>query len=416
MYRDNIDSRGVKWIGEVAERLSINAVKQHYDIQLGKMLQNTAESEQDISVPYLKALHVLWGLVEIEDLPHMWASPSEILQYGVKSGDLLVCEGGEVGRAGVVDSPPEECIIQNALHRVRSKTGANVRYLHYVLHLVSSAGWFDVLCNKATIAHFTREKFADLQIPISSNVEQIRIAAFLDRETTRIDQLIAKKERQIELLQEKRSALISHAVTKGLNPKAKMKDSGIEWLGEIPEHWEVKRLKRIARLRSGESITSSDIGDSGEYPVYGGNGLRGYTAFYTHEGEFVLIGRQGALCGCINYASGRFWASEHAVVVSPIVEIATIWLGELLRTMELNRYSQSAAQPGLAVETIAALFIPAPPFVEQTAIASILKRETERIDALSEKIRHSIERLQEYRTALISAAVTGKIDVREMVA
>lgn len=101
----------------------------------------------------------------------------------------------------------------------------------------------------------------------------------------------------------------------------------MESLREIPENWELKRLKRLARLRSGELITSHEIDESGEYPVYGGNGLRGYTSLYTHDGQFVLIGRQGALCGCINYARGRFWASEHAVVVAPISCVATQWLG-----------------------------------------------------------------------------------------
>ena len=96
-----------------------------------------------------------------------------------------------------------------------------------------------------------------------------------------------------------------------------MKDSGVEWLGEIPKNWEVKKLKYVASLKSGDSITSNNIKDEGIYPVYGGNGLRGYTSNYTHSGKYILIGRQGALCGNINYASNEFWASEHAVVVNP---------------------------------------------------------------------------------------------------
>lgn len=252
----------------------------------------------------------------------------------------------------------------------------------------------------------------NLRHPIPSLDEQGAIAVFLDRETGRIDALIGKKARQIELLREKRAALISHVVTKGLDPNAPMKGSGIEWLGQIPAHWDIRRLKRIAQLRSGESITSSDIHDNGEFPVYGGNGLRGYTSRFTHEGEYPLIGRQGALCGCINYASGSFWASEHAVVVSIRGGNKTKWLGELLRAMNLNQYSQSAAQPGIAVENIAALFLPIPPINEQRAIAAFLDRETGRIDAIVEKVRTSIDKLREYRTALISAAVTGKIDVR----
>jgi len=186
----------------------------------------------------------------------------------------------------------------------------------------------------------------------------------------------------------------------------KYKDSGVQWLGQVPEHWEVKRLSYLALLKSGESITSEQIAEGGDYPVYGGNGLRGNYLAYTHEGSFVLIGRQGALCGNINYATGRFWASEHAVVVNPLEAIATRWLGELLYSMNLNQYSVSAAQPGLSVSQIGSLKIPVPPLPEQTAIADFLDWETGRIDTLVAKKRRLIALLGEKRTALISRTVT----------
>lgn len=245
--------------------------------------------------------------------------------------------------------------------------------------------------------------------------EQQAIATFLDRETRRIDGLITKKQRLLELLAEQRTALISRAVTKGLNPDVKTKPSGVEWLGDVPEHWKVKRLKHIVALKSGDGITVEEFEDDGDYPVFGGNGFRGFTNHYTHDGSYVLIGRQGALCGNINYAEGKFWASEHAVVATPSKPVATFWLGELLRIMNLNQYSVSAAQPGLAIDRIKELFLPFPPIQEQRIIAAFLNRETAKIDALSTKVTAVIERLKEYRTALISSAVTGKIDVREAI-
>lgn len=242
--------------------------------------------------------------------------------------------------------------------------------------------------------------------------EQHILAAFLDQETAQIDTLIAKQERLIATLQEKRLALIAHAVTKGLNPDTPMKESGVEWLGEVPSHWKILKLKRIASLKSGSGINSDKIEPEGDYPVFGGNGIRGYTEQYSHEGYYALIGRQGALCGNINYAKGRFWASEHAVVVSPTTNLVTKWLGELLRAMNLNQYSISAAQPGLSVEMVSNLFVPYPSFIEQQSIVTFLTQETSKIDTLIEKAKAVIERLQERRSALISAAVTGKIDVR----
>lgn len=184
------------------------------------------------------------------------------------------------------------------------------------------------------------------------------------------------------------------------------KDSGVEWLGEVPEHWETCALKRVVSMKSGDTITSENIKESGDFPVFGGNGLRGYTNSYTHHGTYALIGRQGALCGNINYAKGKFWASEHAVVVSPIQPVETFWLGELLRSMNLNQYSVSAAQPGLSVEIVGNLRIPFPPATEQQKIAAFLDRETAKIDALIAEQQRLIELLKEKRQAVISHAVT----------
>jgi len=191
-----------------------------------------------------------------------------------------------------------------------------------------------------------------------------------------------------------------------------MKPSGLAWAPEVPAHWTVKKLAFIASLKSGDSITSDDIRDDGPYPVYGGNGLRGYADGFTHHGEYALIGRQGALCGNINYAKGEFWASEHAVVVAPREEVAVRWLGEVLRAMDLNQYSASAAQPGLAVDTISALKVPIPPLKEQRAIADYLDRETARLDALVAAKERVLGLLAEKRRALITRAVTRGLDPR----
>lgn len=174
--------------------------------------------------------------------------------------------------------------------------------------------------------------------------------------------------------------------------------------------WPLTRLKFVASLRSGDSITADSIEDTGDYPVFGGNGLRGFTSRYTHDGDFVLIGRQGALCGNINYASGRFWASEHAVVVDTHGKANIRWLGELLRSLNLNQYSQSAAQPGLAVDVIANIEISVPPLAEQRAIADYLDRETGRIDRLVAAKERLLDLLAEKRSALIARAVIRGLD------
>jgi type I restriction enzyme S subunit len=246
----------------------------------------------------------------------------------------------------------------------------------------------------------------------SSMEEQTAIANYLDHKTSQIDHLIAKKEQFIKLLEEERVAVINQAVTKGLDPNVPMKDSGVEWLGEIPKHWEVKRIKYIANLKSGNNIVSEQITSEGKYPVYGGNGQRGYFSDYTNDGNFVLIGRQGALCGNINFATNKFWASEHAIVCYLEVNNNWLWFGKLLDSMNLNQYNQSAAQPGLAVGVIKNLYIPYPNFDEQNMIFEFINNYEFRTEKLIQKTRLEIELLKEYKTALISEVVTGKVDVR----
>lgn len=184
------------------------------------------------------------------------------------------------------------------------------------------------------------------------------------------------------------------------------RDSGINWLPTVPSHWDVCALKRVASLKSGDSITSEQISEVGDYAVYGGNGLRGFTSSFTHNGRYAIVGRQGALCGNVNYAQGRFWASEHALVATPIKPVETTYLGELLRAMNLNQYSVSAAQPGLSAELISNIGVPYPPLNEQAAIATYLDRETAKIDALIAEQEKLIALLAEKRQATISHAVT----------
>ncbi len=195
-----------------------------------------------------------------------------------------------------------------------------------------------------------------------------------------------------------------------MKPYPKYKDSGVEWLGQIPAHWVMKKIKYIAELKSGDNITSDQISDNGNYPVYGGNGLRGYYDSYTHEGAYTLIGRQGALCGNINYASGKFWASEHAVIATFKGEYELKWFGELLRAMNLNQYSVSAAQPGLSVDNIKNLSGPVPSKNEQATIAAYLDRKTTEIDKLIANKERLIELYEEEKKAVINQAVTKGLD------
>ena len=197
----------------------------------------------------------------------------------------------------------------------------------------------------------------------------------------------------------------------------KMKDSGIEWIGEIPEWWEVVPIKRLCTMQAGKNLTSEQIAPEGTYPVYGGNGIRGFFSDYNCDGQFLTVGRQGALCGNVHKINGKIWATEHAVITTPSSYTILDFLYYLLIGMDLNQYvSSTAAQPGLAVGTLLNLKTCYPcSTLEQTQISNYLNAKCTEIDTMLSKTRASIEEYKKLKQAVITQAVTkGVRGEREM--
>jgi type I restriction enzyme S subunit len=287
------------------------------------------------------------------------------------------------------------------------------KYTYYLLISDGSRQHLEAVAKGVGYPAVDDKDFITLKFSIPSLEEQRRIAAYLDKTCAAIDKVIEAKQKQLAILDALRKSIIHKAVTRGLDDSVELKDSGVEWLGRIPRHWKVRRIKDIVALNSGDSITSDSITLSGNYPVFGGNGLRGFTTSYTHDGYHVLIGRQGALCGNINYTEGKFWASEHAVVATTLTRHDTFWLGELLRVMNLNQYSNAAAQPGLAVEKIKFLQLPVPSYEEQHHIASFIRGKIVKNEELVSDLQNQISTLEQYRKSLIHECVTGKRKITE---
>lgn len=191
----------------------------------------------------------------------------------------------------------------------------------------------------------------------------------------------------------------------------KMRDSGIPWIGEVPEGWEFSKIKYHCTMKSGDNITALDISDNGEYPVYGGNGLRGFYKIYNKNGNHILIGRQGALAGNVHLANGKFWATDHAVVVTLKNDVFINYFFRMLESMNLNQYAfDTAAQPGLSVSRIINLNIVLPNLDEQHRIADFLDSKCSEIDTLIENLRARMESAKEYKKAVITEAVTKGLD------
>ena len=299
----------IEWLGKMPTAWTVTALKHGYSVTLGKMLQPEPRDRVDELLPYLRAANIQWGGVDTSNVKSMWLSPKERATLRLEEGDLLVSEGGDVGRCCVWNRELPECYIQNSINRVRSVGRNSNRFLYYWLLSLKEKDYIDVICSKSTIAYLTVEKLEQIPVPMPIPAEQTQIAAFLDYETANIDALIEKQQQLIALLKEKRQAVISHAVTKGLNPDAPMRDSGVEWLGEVPAHWEVGRYKNIFRIDQGVAFKSSEyVADSNVVSVRMGNIKKGGRLDLDHKVVYLPSSYKSEYC--------RYQLSEDDLIIA----------------------------------------------------------------------------------------------------
>ncbi len=242
---------------------------------------------------------------------------------------------------------------------------------------------------KTSFVHVKKADLVQVSLPIPPLPEQRAIATALSD----VDALLAKLDALVAKKRDLKRATMQQLLT------------GQTRLPGFGGAWEMKQFSDICHMKSGEGITSADIDDHSKFPCYGGNGLRGYTACYTHAGSYALIGRQGALCGNVQSVNGEFFASEHAIVVTPLNETDIHWLAAILKRMKLNQYSESSAQPGLSVSRLLAFSLNVPPFEEQTAIATILSDMDTELAALQTRR----DKTHALKQGMMQALLTGRI-------
>ena len=343
-------------------------------------------------------------------------------------GDMLVTTRGTIGRCMIVPVGAPRGILHPCLLRIQIEK--RIAYDHYVEYLIQDSGLIltqlEYMSNATTIEVIYSDSFKEAFLPLPPLPEQRAIAAILDRETARIDALVTKKERLIELLQEKRAALISHMVTRGLDSNVPTKDSGVEWLGEVPAHWEVKRLKYTAPLR-GTRLESKSKGD-----VYIGlENIESWTGRLIMEYKTETVEPAANLfqAGDVLFGKLRPYlakvvrpdicgvSSSEIIALSP-VEYSQSYLFYCLLNKPyiqyVNMLTYGTKMPRVSPEQVGDSLLPFPTLIEQRKIAAFLDRETGKIDTLIAKVRDAIAHMKELRQGLISAAVTGKIDVRKV--
>ena len=347
-------------------------------------------------------------------------------QYLLKDLDILLARSGAtVGKSFIYREDFGNCCYAGYL--IKASCDPTKLNPEYAFWFFQSAQYWQYIAGsqiQATIQNVSAEKYGEMYLPLPSSInEQNHIAAFLDHETAKIDSLIEKQQQLIELLKEKRQAVISHAVTKGLNPDAPIKDSGVEWLGEVPEHWVCCAIKY--QLFSQDSrripLSSEERGKKhGEYRYYGASGVIDFIDEYIFDESNVLVGEDGANLVNRNTplafaAHGKYWVNNHAHILKPLDGLADYW-AEVIEIIDVNPMVSGSAQPKLTAEALNNLKIAFPLDIEERlSIESFIQVQKNKYDTLIKSANTQVFLLKERRTALISAAVTGKIDVRNWV-
>ena len=411
---------GSPWLGDVPEHWEVRRLRTVAGLRVSNVDKHTYEDEFPVRLCNYVDVYKNDRITPAMPFLTATASRDEIERFRLERDDVLITKDSEawddIGVPALVTETADDLLSGYHLALLRPFKEILGAYLVRTLQSKEVAYQFHIRANGVTRYGLTHTGIKSICIPLPPLPEQAAIVRYLDHADRRIRRYVSAKRKLIALLEEEKQAIVNRAVTRGLDPNVRLKPSGVEWLGDVPEHWEVRRLKTICGMKSGEGITAESIEAAGEYPVYGGNGLRGYASSYTHDGAFALIGRQGALCGNVHITRGQFWASEHAVVAALDAGHEIDWFGAILTAMNLNQYSIAAAQPGLAVERILNLYLPVPHLQEQKNIANHIEGATADIVAAVARARRQMELVQEYRTRLIADVVTGKLDVREAVA
>lgn len=434
-YKDS----GVEWLGRVPEHWQIKRLKHIANVQTGVAKGKDNEGKDTIEVPYLRVANVQDGYLSLDDVATIEIPREDLTRYSLQPGDVLMNEGGDfdkLGRGSVWQGEIEPCIHQNHVFAVRP-TAVSSAWLNAFTGSLAAQFYFMGRAKQSTnLASISSSNIMELPVAIPPANEVDLLLAHLDRETVRIDALIEKKTRFIELLREKRQALITHAVTRGLDPSVKMKDSGLEWLGEVPEHWDALPLRRV--------VTAVKTGDtpSEEQPSPDADGLAWYTpgdfgnslvltssekrvsalAVSTGEAKVypagaVLVVSIGATLGKVGYLVESASANQQINAVIPNSRVSGYFLAYSLSVKtEAMWFLANAATIGIMnQEKTKEIWLAVPSPSEQKAITEYLDKGTGRLDSLIGKTERSIELLKERRSALITAAVTGQIDLREAV-
>lgn len=421
------------WLGTVPEGWVVAPLGSRYEIQLGQML-NEERAVGSERLPYLRNVNVQWDRFDLSDVAEMTFSAEAQRKFRLRRGDLLVCEGGEVGRAAVWNGELDECYYQKALHRLRPRGVDDPRYLMYLLWAAAGIGVFAAEGHQSTIIHLTAEMVAALRVPFPPPASQRRIATWLDQELARFDGLVAAKRLLRERLIEQRAGLVAAAVAGRLG-ETRRKATTIPWLPSVPETWRAARLKYVAHLGTGHTpsrqhpewwddctipwITTGDVHrfrddrlevlEDAEQRI-SELGLAN-SAAELHPRRTVVLSRTASV-GFSAIMGQDMATSQDFATWTCSDELLPEFLLYCLRAMRpdlLGRLAQGSTHQTIYMPDIERIMVPLPPITEQQFIVSEIRRLLAPIDRLLSTVELQLPKLVEYRRSLVTTAVSGNL-------
>jgi len=437
---DTYKDSGIEWIGEIPEHWEVKKFGRisYMKGRIGWQGLKQAEFTKNGEDPFLiTGMNFHDGKIRWDEVYHFSEERYyEAPEIQLKENDVLITKDGTIGKLLYVDAIPypHKASLNSHLLVLRPLQNSYYpRYLYYVLQSLPFKHHIELTKTGTTFFGITQEAMGQFKILMPLISEQTAIATYLDRKTAEIDELIADKKRMLELYEEEKTAIINQAVTKGINPDVPLKDSGIEWLGEIPNHWEVKRLSwcfqqvgsgttpraGVEQYYSNGEVNWLLTGDLNDKEIFETTkkitqkAVVEHTSLRIYPVDSIVIAMYGATIGKLGILKVSTTVNQACCVISnPIYHnYLFVFYYLLAARRELINLSYGGGQPNISQELIKSFKILVPPLKEQHAIVHHIETECSRIDTQIERTKKLIELLTEYRTALISEVVTGKVKV-----
>lgn len=389
---------GIDWLGEIPS---------HWDVISGKWIVNfTYGFPADSKLFSIEKKGL--PLIRIRDI---YSTDTEVYYEGndypaesiINNGDLLI---GMDGDFNVARWNGAKAILNQRVCKFEDSKMLSKSYMFYILPLILNK--INATKYATTVKHLSATDLSEMKLTVPPIEEQEVIAAYLDDVTGKVDALIAEKQKQVEDLRAYRNSIITETVTRGLNPDAPLRHSGIDWLGNIPQHWKILKMKHCIEISNG-----SDPKTEGPIPVYGSGATSFKTCGEYKDGPTVLIGRKGATLHIPHWIEGKYWNVDTAFDTKVKDNYQLRYFYYIACSFDYEQYKSQTTLPSMTQSSYENAYIPVPPISEQQQIADSLDQTTEKIDVLIDALTKQLDELAEYKKAVISEAVTGKVDVRD---